>query len=210
MRHNIPCLLGFGFAVTASCAVARADTLPISISITDLTEGMPTVLINGKPPVGDTCATTLEHAACSFLLPSGSLGGNVNDPVRQLIAVLKEPVTGEVSDELRLSLIFGTPNDTLIAGFESDRAGFSFEDDLQKFAVEELAKGNDLTTSFVSTIPINTTNPPLNRGDPVALPTGLTVFVQSDVDVPEPPSIILMLSGVVGALIARAQRRCGR
>ena len=192
-----------------SCILARADTLPLSIAITDLDEGAPSVMINSSPPVGNTCATSEEHAGCNFLLPSGSLGLNANDPVRQVIAVLKEDNTAEVSDEVRLSLIFGTPNDSLILAFESDRPGFSFEQDLQNFAVEELAGGNDLTKNFVSTITILTSTPNLKRGDPVALPVGLTVSVKSDVDVPEPPSLLLMIPGIAGALIARVQRRRG-
>lgn len=202
------CLAGLAVAVTISCIAARADTLPLSISIADLTEDMPTVLVNNNPPVGSTCATTTEHAACSFLFPSGSLGLTVNDPLRRVIAVLKEPVTGEVSDEVRLSLIFGTPNDSLILSFDSDRAGFAFEPDLQQFAVEEAATGNDLTQKFVSTIPLTLPDGTMiKRGDPVALPTGLTVSVQSDVDVPEPPSWLLMITGIAGAFIAGVMSR---
>jgi hypothetical protein len=156
-----------------------------------------------SPPVGNTCATSTEHAGCSFLFPSGALGLTANDPLRRVIAVLKEPISGEVSDEVRLSLIFGTPNDMLILSFESDRAGFAFEEDLQQFAVAEAATGNDLTQKFVGTIPLVLPNGSMiKRGDPVALPTGLTVSVQSDADVPEPPSWLLMITGIAGALIA--------
>ena len=206
MTHHTRCVTCVGLALIMG-VVARADTLPLSIAITDQTEGASTVLINSAAPTGNTCATSNEHAACSFLLPSGSLGLTANDSVRQLIAVLKEPDTGEVSDEVRLSLIWGTPNGTLIIGFESDRPGFSFESDLGNFAVSELASGNDLTKNFVSTITIVTTNPNLHRGDPVALPAGLTVSVQSDLDVPEPPTFLLVIPGVALALVARMRRR---
>jgi hypothetical protein len=210
MTHHTSYLAGLGFAVTLSCALARADTLPLAISITDLTEGAPTVLINGNPPVGNTCALRDEHAQCSFQLPSGSLGGNANDQVRQLIAVLKEPGSTEVSDEVRLSLIWGTPQDTLVVGFQSDAPGFAFEEDLGNFAVTELAGGNGLTGNFVSTIALNTPTGNLKRGDPVALPAGLTVRVQSDPDpIPEPPSLLLALSGIAVTVIARIQRRFG-
>jgi hypothetical protein len=208
MRHHIPYLAGFAFAVTVSCTAVRAETLPLSISIIDPTEGMPTVLVNNMPPVGNTCATTTEHAACNFLFPSGSLGLTVNDPLRRVIAVLKEPDTGEVSDEVRISFFFGTSNDSLALAFESDRPGFAFEDDLQNFAIPEAAAGNNLTQNFVSTISLTLPNGNMiKRGDPVALPTGLTVFVQSDTDVPEPPSLLMMLSGIAGALVSGVRLR---
>jgi hypothetical protein len=208
MRHHILRLVGLGVAVTISCVAAKAETLPLSISIADLTEGMPTVLVNNNPPAANTCATTDEHAACNFLFLSGSLGLTVNDSMRRVIAVLKEPGSSEVSDEVRISFFFGTPNDSLILTFESDRPGFAFEDDLVNFAVDEAKAGNNLTNNFVSTInQVLPNGNMIKRGDPVALPNGLTVFVQSDIDVPEPTSISLMLLGIAVALISRARRR---
>jgi PEP-CTERM motif len=200
MKNPINYLAGLGLAVMLSSATAPADTLPLGIFITDLTDGMPKVVITGGGT--DTeCSQTNEHVACGFLFPSGTLGRT--DVVRAE-AVLLEPAgeneggQGPISDEVRISIIPGTPKDTLVLTFESDRPGFAFPPGLEDnpLAVAELANGNILTKNFFDA----------TTGQPVGLPTGLSVSVQSDVVVPEPSTLLLTASGLAGIFAAQRHR----
>jgi hypothetical protein len=202
MKNLTNYLAGFGLAVMLFSGKAAADTLPLGIFITDLTDGMPKVVITGGG--SDTeCAETNEHVACSFLFPSGTLGfANV---VR-VEAILLEPAgeneggQGPISDEVRISFVPGTPSDTLVLTFESDRPGFAFPPGLEDnpLAVPELANGNILTKNFFDA----------TTGQPVALPSGLSVSVQSDVvPVPEPSSLLFLASGLVSVFVAKRHRR---
>jgi hypothetical protein len=200
MKNPINYLAGLGLAVMLSGGVASADTLPLAIFITDVADGMPIVRV----PVGgtaDECSETTEHVACGFLFPSGTLG--FTDVVRTE-AVLLEPA-GEneggqsaVSDEVRISIVPGTPNDALILSFDSDRPGFAFPPGLENnnLAVPELAIGNILTKNFFDA----------TTGQPVALPSGVSVSVQSDV-VPEPSALLLVATGLAGIFAAQRGRR---
>ena len=200
MKNPINYLAGLGLAVMLSYGVALADTLPLGIFITDLTDGMPKVVVTGGGSSTE-CSETNEHVACGFLFPSGTLG--FTDVVRTE-AVLLEPAgeteggLGPVSDEVRISIIPGTPKDALILTFESDRPGFAFPPGLEDnpLAVAELAHGNILTKNFFDA----------TTGKPVALPSGVTVSVQSDV-VPEPSALLLMASGLAGIFAAQRHRR---
>jgi hypothetical protein len=202
MKNLTNYLAGFGLAVMLFSGKAAADTLPLAIFITDVTDGMPIVRV----PVGgtaDECSETIEHVACGFMFPSGTLGfANV---VRTE-AILLEPAgedeggQGAISDEVRISFIPGTPNDALILTFESDRPGFAFPPGLEDnpLAVPELANGNILTKNFFDA----------TTGQPVALPAGLSVSVQSDVvPVPEPSSLLFLASGLVSVFVAKRHRR---
>lgn len=203
--HGRSYLAGLGLAVMMFSGVASADTLPVSIAIDDLADGLPlvTVLQGGVSTPGN-CAKTTEHVACSFLFPSGTLGTTL---IRGIAALSQAPGeteggTGTISDEVRLSVIPGTPNDALILTFESDRPGFAFVPGLEKIAVKEDKAGNFLldptTNKFFDTTSLK----------PVQLPGSITVFVQSDVvPVPEPSSLLLMVSGLAGVVVARMQRR---
>lgn len=202
MRDHGSYLAGLGLTVMMFTCGAAADTLPLSIAIDDLTDTPSvTVLQNGVSTPGN-CAVTLEHAACSFLFPSGTLGTTL---IRGIAALSEAPGeneggTGTISDEVRLSVIPGTPNDALILTFESDRPGFAFVDGLGAIAVAELATGNLLlgqsTNHFFDTTTFQ----------PVQMPSGITISVKSDV-VPEPSSLLLLASVLAGIAVRGVVRR---
>ena len=202
MKNPITYVASFGIAVMLLSGTATADTLPLAIFITDLTDGMPVVVVTGGGSATE-CAQTNEHVACGFLFPSGTLGfANVVRTEAILLEPAGENEGGQsaISDEVRISFIPGTPNDALILTFESDRPGFAFPPGLEDnaLAVPELANGNILTKNFFDA----------TTGQPVALPSGLSVSVQSDVvPVPEPSSLLLMASGLVSVFVAKRHRR---
>jgi hypothetical protein len=202
MRDYRTYLAGFGVAVMIFTGAAAADTLPLGISINDLGDTPSVTVLQGMIPTPDNCVATLEHVACSFLFPSGTLGPNL---IRGIAALSEAPGedeggTGTISDEVRLSVIPGTPNDALILTFESDRPGFAFVDGLGAIAVAESANGNVLLGPGVNHFFDTTTF------QPVQMPSGITISVLSDV-VPEPSSLFLLAAGLAGFAAARVLRR---
>src|SRR3954465_2788757 len=188
--------LSLGFAMMMWSVAAVADTLPLSIVIDDVTDAHVVTVMQAGVSTPGNCAVTLEHVACSFLFTSGTPWTNL---IRG-IAALSEPPgeeeggTGSISDEVRLSVIPGTPNDALILTFESDRPGFAFVEGLDAIAVRELAEGNVLLGPGVNHFFDTRTF------QAVQLPSGITVTVQSDV-VPEPSSLLLLATGLAGVVV---------
>jgi hypothetical protein len=195
-------LAGLALAVMIGSGAALADTLPLSIVIDDLTDTPTVTVMQGTVSTPQNCAITTEHVACSFMFPSGTLGKELIRGIAALAEVPgeEEGGTGSISDEVRLSVIPGTPNDALILTFESDRPGFSFVEGLDAIAVKEDANGNVLLGPGVNHFFDTTTL------QPVAMPGDITITVKSDV-VPEPTSLVLLATGVVGLLVAVGVRR---
>ena len=194
---------GLGLALMMGSGSVLADTLPLGIAIDDTTDTPSVLVLQGSIPTPDNCAVTLEHVACSFLFPSGTLGTTL---IRGIAALSEgsgetgEGGTGTISDEVRLSVIPGTPNDSLILTFESDRPGFAFVPGLDAIAVSESVNGNLLLGSGTNHFFDTTTF------QPVQLPNGITISVKSDV-VHEPSSLLLMISGLASIAVGGLARR---
>lgn len=195
-------LVGLGLAIIIWFGgAALADTLPLNILINDLTDTPVVTVTQAGVAAPGNCSVTLEHVACDFLFPGGTLGTNL---VRGIAALSEasgeeEGGTGTISDEVRISVIPGTPNDSLVVTFESDRPGFSFVQGLEAIAVAESADGNVLlgpsTNHFFDTRTLQ----------PVQLPGQITITVQSDV-VPEPSTLLLLTTGIALVVAGRAEQ----
>lgn len=185
--------------ITWCGGTALADTLPLSIFISELTDTDPPFVRVTLTP--GYCTLTLEHVACVFLYPGGTLGTNLIQGIAALSEAPgeEEGGTGTISDEVRVSVIPGTANDSLMVTFDSDRPGFSFVEGLDAIAIPESADGNVLlgpsTNHFFDTRTLQ----------PAQLPGQITITVVSDA-VPEPSTLLLMTTGIALVMAGRAEQ----
>jgi hypothetical protein len=172
--------------------MAYANSIPATINVIEGPEGtLPSVSVSGFDiQTPDIAVAGPENAAIGTLLAGEFHTSSPDTGLTTAFGFMLEPGSREISDFVTLVFIVSGGQASVVELFASDKA-----DDLGILgpgfpALVENGKLQDLTSFFANI-----------AGQPVALPKGLEIGVQSDIsEVPEPSTWILLASGLPGLL----------
>jgi hypothetical protein len=181
----------FTFTAIVVCLLLALPALADDVKISDLTEGVPSIQVfSGGADVTVDRVTILGDSGAEYLHFQLALGPNQVGDGSKVYGTLLEYAAGQVSDTLAVAFL--TDQHYLEVWFASDPATLDltgFTGGIYPTLVED-GTYQLLGWAFNTQI-----------GD-----GGYSIYVQSDTEVPEPTSLVLLGSGLIG-LAGRLRKR---